>query len=287
MSIQERQNHPKSLARLAAQRVLYRRAKCMRAIGMLLILPVAALALAASLSDDGEFSRYVPLVALVLWFVDQQVLKRKEAEYKTEAATIQEDFDCFVLDIPWPAHKSIVRPTFDRVTHLAGTRAGNPTAWEELQDWYAPSAIRDQSILSKIHCQRISCWWDVNLRRQWSTVLKVTLGIFAVLVLTLSFVTGITVAKFVTLIASNMRVLAWGLGELNGQAEAISRIEGIHRYLSDLSKKRQISPSDIRSIQDEIFEIRRSNPPVPDWFYRWKRDDQELEASTPQDRHTA
>lgn len=287
MIIQERQNHPQSLARLAAQRVLYNRAKCMRAIGMLLILPVAALALAASLSDDRELSRYVPIVALVLWIVDQQYLKLKEAKLKTEAATIQEDFDCFVLDIPWPKHKSILRPTLDRIHQLAGAHTGKPAALEELQDWYAPSTIPDHPMLSKIHCQRISCWWDVSLRRQWRTVLFVTCCIFALLVLILSFATGITVAKLVTIIASNMRVLAWGRGEIIGQDEAISRIKGIHRYLSDLSRKRQASPSDIRSIQDEIFEFRRSNPPVPEWFYWWKRDDQELEASTPQDRHMA
>ena len=284
MSIQERQNRPESIMKLAAQRLLYRRAKCVRGIGMLLILPVAALGLTASVLDNQELSRCVPLVALILWFLDQQVLKRMEAEFKTEAATIQEDFDCFVLDIPWPTHKSIRRPTRDRIRQLAGTRAGKPAAWEELHDWFAPNTIPNHPILSKVHCQQMSCWWDGNLRQRWRKVLKVTLWIFGLLVLALSFATGITVAKLFTMIASNMRLVAWGRDEINGQVEAISRIDGIHRYLSDLSQNKPISPNDIRSVQDEIFEYRRSNPPVPDWFYWWKRDDQELEASTPYDK---
>ena len=63
--------------------------------------------------------------------------------------------------------------------------------------------------------------------------------------------------------------------------EAIRRIDGIHYYLSDLSEEESISPANIRSIQDEIFEHRRSNPPVPDWFYWRERDCQESEAANP------
>ena len=113
MSIQEKQNHPESLAKLAAQRLLYQRAKWMRNIGMALILLIAIGGLAASVMENQSFGHFFPLIALAMWFVDQQVLKRKEIAFKTEAATIQEDFDCFVLDLPWPSHKgsSVPRST--------------------------------------------------------------------------------------------------------------------------------------------------------------------------------
>ena len=287
MSIQDRQNRPDSLAKLAAQRHMYRRAKCVRGVGMVLILLVATLGLAASVLDNEDLSRFLPLVALSLWFFDQQFLKRKEASFKTEAATIQEDFDCFVLDLPWPAHKLIRRPTLDRIKQLARKEAGKPTMTKELEDWYTPTAIPNHPFLSKLHCQQMNCWWDLSLRREWSTFLNVIFYIVAFSLLCLSIATGITIAQFVAIGASIIRVYAWVRDEIDGQAKAIRRINGIHRYLSDLSETRPISPSDIRSIQDEILEYRRSNPPVPDWFYRWKRDDQELEASTPYDRGTA
>ena len=111
MSIQERQNQPESLAKLAAQRLMYWRAKWVRNIGMVLILIVVAIGIVASGVENQSFSHSVPLIVLLIWFLDQQVLKRKESAFKTEAATIQEDFDCFVLDLPWPAHKGIQRPT--------------------------------------------------------------------------------------------------------------------------------------------------------------------------------
>ena len=156
-----------------------------------------------------------------------------------------------------------------------------PRVSEKLENWYTPDALPDDPIRSKIHCQRMSCWWDVSLRRKWSTVLKIVLCIFTALVLCLSVITGITVAKLVAILASNIRILAWGLGEINDQAEVLRHIEGIHRYLSYLSSEKRLSAPDIRSVQDEIFEHRRSNPPVPDWFYWRQRDSQELEAAKP------
>jgi hypothetical protein len=99
-----------------------------------------------------------------------------------------------------------------------------------------------------------------------------------VLVLFLSVVTGITVLKLIAITASNIRILAWGLGEINDQDEAIARVDRIHRYISNLCEEREISLNDVRRVQDEIFEHRRLNPPVPDWFYWFGRDRQESEA---------
>ncbi len=278
MSIQKKQNLPESLEKLAAQRFLYGRAKKMRNISLLLILLVAVLGLVASVSEKQDFLQYVPVLTLLIWFLDQQFFKRRESGYKTEAATIQEDFDCFVLDLPWPLHKGLQRPTPERVRQLAAVVASKPEVLEKLKNWYAPEAILEGPVLSRVRCQRMSCWWDVNLRRRWSTVLKWSFWVFAVLVLSLSVVIGITVLKLIAVIASNIRILAWGLGEVNDQDEAVARTGRIHRYISNLCGEKEISLNDVRRIQDEIFEHRRLNPPVPDWFYWFGLDRQESEA---------
>ena len=278
MSIQEKQNFPESLEKLAAQRFLYGRAKKMRNMSILLILLVAIMGLIASVTEKQGFLQYVPVLTLLIWFLDQQFFKKKESRYKTEAATIQEDFDCFVLDLPWPLHKGLQRPTPDRVGQLAAAVASKPEVLEKLKNWYVPEAILQDPILSRVRCQRMNCWWDVNLRRRWSAVLKWSFWVFTVLVLFLSVVTGITVLKLIAVIASNIRILAWGLGEINDQDEAVVRVDRIHRYISNLCREKKISLNDVRTIQDEVFEHRRLNPPISDWFYRFGRDRQESEA---------
>ncbi len=281
MSIQDRQNRPESLAKLAAQRLLYRRAKWARNLGFFLVILVGILAISDLVVENITFSYIVTFVAMVTWFLCQTVLKNWENFVKKEAATIQEEFDCFVLDLPWPEHKGIKHPTPDRINQLASTARNAPKVSAKLMDWYTPDAIPNDLALAKVYCQRMNCWWDVNLRRKWKTGLIVVSWCFVMLTVLVSAVTGLTVVELIALVASNLRVLAWGINEFREQSTTIEHIDGIHRYLSSFSGEKPISPSEIRHVQDEIFEHRCSNPPVPDWFYWREQDGQELEAAKP------
>ena len=278
MSIQEKQNTPKSLAMLAAAGVLYRRAKWVRSLGFLLVILVGILVILALAAKNITFSYIVTLVALTTWFLDQIVLKSCESDLKKKAATIQEEFDCFVLELPWPEHKGISHPTADRIKHLADISKKTPKVNVNLPDWYKPEGIPYDPVLAKIHCQRMNCWWDMNLRREWKTVLIAVGCIFVILTILVAVLTGTLVAEAITLVASNLRVLAWGIGEIQAQAAAIKHVDGTHSYLSTFSCSNRPSEFNIRSVQDEIFEHRCSNPPVPNWFYWWNRNKQESEA---------
>ena len=272
MSIQERQNRSQSLALLAAQRRLYSRAKKTRNISITTVFAVAILGLVASAMDNQQFGYFLPSLILLSWFFDQRVLTTREQAARTEAAIIQEAFDCFVLDLPWPSYKGIQRPTEDRVRQLAIKNG------RLLENWYPPNAIPADPILAKLHCQRTNCWWDVNLRKKWIAVVRTFLWGFFAVVLLLSAITGITVAKLLAILASNIRVIAWGLNERDNQAAAIERLVGIHAFVSSFRAEQAPSPADIRRIQDAVFDHRRSTPPIADWFYWRHRHNQEQEA---------
>ena len=278
MSIQERQNRPESLDRLVVQRLLYFKAKQIHRWRGGLLLLIGILTLPASAFQCSTLHSIVAILVLVTLLLDKLFLEGRETSLKTEAATIQEDFDCFVLGLPWPEHKGIQRPRPDRINQLVTmAERGKSKVSDGLEDWYTPAKIPDDPILAKIYCQKMSCWWDVNLRCKWRTVLWVIFGVFAFLALFLAVFTGITVAKFVTIAAAIVRIFTWVIDRVKSQSLAIDHVGRIHRYLSDLSEGRPVSPANIRSLQDEIFEHRRSNPPVPDWFYWKKREGQELE----------
>ncbi|MDD2750730.1 MAG: S-4TM family putative pore-forming effector [Acidithiobacillus sp.] len=281
MNIQERQNLPEALEKLAAQRLLYRRAKLVRNVGMLMVLVIAVLALIGAVVQNKDFNYGVTLAALFTWFFDQFFLKEMEGKNKREAAAIQEDFDCAVLDIPWPAHKRAKRPTHDRIRQLAVQANKNPEIVKKLRDWYTPSAIPEDKTQAQIHCQRVNCWWDVDLRKRWRAILSIAFWAFVVIAILLAIVSGITVAKFVALVASGLRILAWGIGELKGQDSAIKNIQEIHEMLNGVREDKDITVTQIRCFQDEIFDHRRTNPPVPEWFFWWNRDRQEAETAKP------
>ena len=211
--------------------------------------------------------------------MDQLFLKEWEIKIKREAATIQEDFDCSVLDLPWPYHKLEKRPTRDRVRQLARLAHRKPKIVKNLKDWYIPDRIPDEKTQAQVHCQRMNCRWDVDLRKRWKTVLSVSFWAFVGISILLAVVTGITVAKFLALVASCLRILAWGIAEWKGQREAIKKVQGLHELLSESSDNSPMSSSNVRAIQDEIFEHRMKNPPIPEWLFWLNRNSQEAEAA--------
>ncbi len=275
MSIQERQNQPKSLARLAAVRYLYSRAKRLRNIAIAVVLAVAILGLVASAVDSQYFAHLVSSLVLMSWLLDQCFLSRVRAAL-AEAARIQEAFDCFVLDLPWPPYRGLHRPTEDRVNQLAA--AYNEKNGRPLQDWYPPSAIPDDPILAKLRCQRINCWWEIDLRKKWIDFGCMVFCGFGTILLLLAVSTDLTVAQFVGILAASIRVITWGLNEYNNQTAAINRLRDIHSFAEGVRADQLPSEREIRGVQDAVFDHRRSAPPVPDWFYEWHRRRQESEA---------
>lgn len=282
MSIPNRQNCPEALQQLEATSFLYHCAKWVRNLGFFQVILVGSLMFAVFAAKNDAFSEVVTFGAMLTWLIDQIVLKTQECRLKKEAAIIQEEFDCFVLDLPWPEYKGVSHPTPDRIKHLASKARNVPKIVDKLKDWYTPDAIPSDPDQARVHCQRINCWWDVSLRRKWKTFLRVIVWSFVAATILVAIVTGITVAELTALAASNFRLLAWGSSEIGEQSAAIDQIDGIHRYVSSLSSEERISPTVCRQIQDEIFEHRCFNPPVPNWFYRLNRDKQELEAGKPE-----
>lgn len=279
MNIQERQNLPESLDKLAAQGLLYRRAKRIRNVRMLLVALIAIAALAGFYCQNNHFTSGVMIAVIFTWFLDQIVLKELERKIKQEAATIHEEFDCEVLDLPWPDYKRVKRPTRDRIKQLARLARKKPKIVKNLKDWYTPNRIPDKKTQAQIFCQKMNCWWDLNLRKCWRIILAVAFSSFVAMAVLFAVLTGITVAKFLALVASTLRILAWGITEWKGQGEAIKTVQGLHELLSKSSDNPPMSSSFVRSIQDEIFEHRIKNPPVPEWLFWLKRDRQEAEAA--------
>ena len=275
MSIQERQNSDYALALLTSQCLLYSRAKKIRNATITLVAVVAVLGVAAAILGGHHFERFLPFFVLLSWLFDQQVLKKRERILRMEAATLQEAFDCFVLDLPWPFYTDLQRPTPDRVRQLA-TAAGRQDL-DILKDWYPPAKIPPQPDAARLHCQRTNCWWDVNLRGKWTTFVRASLWALSVLLLFVATATGLSVSKLIAILACNIRTIAWGLAEIDCQSAARRRLARLHSILSD-SLSDVPSPVNSRRVQDVILDHRCSALPVPDWFYRWHREDQEHEA---------
>lgn len=272
MSIRERQNDQRSLDRLVAQRLLYRHVKTIENWRLVSVLVTAGLLL-WGLAEAGEtFSQVATVIVVLLWFVDQVVMVRYAGRMKEEAAAIQEDFDCFVLDIPWPEHSGVDRPTQDRVNELARKGGKLAAVWKGLENWYGRDVIPADALAARLYCQRTNCRWDGRLRKEWMGSIYCVLAVLGVVCFGVAVLVGVSLLKVVLVAAAGLRLLAWLWMELQAQSVAKTRMRNLHGYLSRADTQAgPMTLCDVRLVQAAIFEHRRTCPTVPDWFYRFRK----------------
>ena len=275
--IRERQNSEQSLDRLAAQRFLYRQVKIVENLRLVSVFFVAVLLLTGLAVEMSLFSQGATMAVVLLWFVDQVVLVRCADRMKEEAAAIQEDFDCFVLDISWPEHLGVARPTRDRVEELTRRASSAGLTRKELADWYCAEDIPVEAVAAQLHCQRVNCHWDRRLRREWLWSVRLTMGALVVVCVAVGATVGVTLLDVVLGAAAGIRFLTWLLLEQRAQSVAQKRVEYLHGYLSRAEVERgQMTPCDVRLVQAAIFEHRRVCPTVPEWFFRIRKEAYEV-----------
>ncbi len=279
MNVRERQNSQRSLDRLVAQRLLYRQVKSVENWRLASLVFVAVLLLWGLVAEGGPFIQVATTVVVFLWFLDQVVLVRCTGRLKEEAAAIQEDFDCFVLDIPWSEHRGVERPTEDRVRELARKAKKVATVGERVADWYGGDDIPADALAARLHCQRANCRWDGRLRREWMCFISSVVLVLGGVGLAMAALFGISVLEVVLAVAAGLRLLAWLFTEYRDQEVAKKRMEKLHGYLSRADAQAgPMALCDVRLVQATIFEHRRTCPTVPDWFYRFRRDAHEAMA---------
>ena len=270
--IRKRQNSEWALDRLVVQRLLYRQVKSVENWRLTLILLVAVLLLSGLAMGAGTYSQGATMAVVLLWFIDQVLLVPCVGRKKEEAAAVQEDFDCFVLDIPWSEHVGVARPTRDRVEELTIAARNAGVARKELVDWYRPGLIPVEAVPAQLHCQRVNCRWDSRLRGEWirsvwfvvTTLVVVGVGVGAIL--------GVSLLEVVLGVAAGIRLLAWLILEQRAHSIARKRMEDLHGYLSRTeAESSRMTSCDVRLVQAAIFEHRRACPTVPDWFYQFRR----------------
>ncbi len=282
------QNSEPQLARLAAQRSLYRSAKRVFAVHALLSTVVAA-ALAFAAQKWFGLKPYAALWGATLTILDVVWLTPRQKTLRESAAAVQEAFDCDVLELPWQPVK-VGTPVDPELVHerAADYRKVEPS-FASLLDWYPAAAGRLPLFLARIACQRVNVWWDANQRRRYAFLL---VGIVVTLVLgllVLGVAAGLHVADLVLTVflpLSSGIVLA--LRQYKENSDAAHRLDKLKHHARELCAQALAGAGEheltlaARRLQDEIFEHRKRNVPVFDWLYGLLRPahEQQVQAST-------
>lgn len=265
-----RQNEQHSLDLLAAQWKLYGRAKWAAGLqlGLVVVLPAALLVAVNAVSSLKPVAAAVSLAIAVL---DAAMLDRWKLRLQRRAATVQELFDCKVMELEWPCVKGR-RPDREDVEGLSAGADFGP-----FRNWYPP-AVEDLPLhAARVVCQRSNLRWDSKLRRFFRTLVLGFAIALLLLALAVAVLHNLLFADFILRwMAPIVPIALWAFREAFRQTEAADRADRLKEFSDDLwartmagAESAESISSTSRRLQDELFEHRQRSPLVFDWFY-WK-----------------
>jgi hypothetical protein len=265
-SIAVAQNKPDMLRLLLAQRKLYSDAKAMQNTRLVIVFAGAAASSIIALLAPTAVAVVSLLVGVGLILYSAFGAAREKTKAK-QAATVQELFDCGVLNLAWN-EICAARPT-PQVVADAVTRSSGDTT--NLRNWYPDtgSAPRPFDVLI---CQRSNLSWGTSMHRVWAAVLTAATVVIASLIIGVYVWRGL---PFITLVP-----LLGPLGEavslIRAHRENAATKQSLEECVMGLWRRALRDPHDVgevdlRRVQDLILGLRQTNANVPDWFHNRRR----------------
>lgn len=274
--IDKQQLQPRMLNLLRARTLIYRRAKNVQAVGLAISLgfPIIGLIASALLLPSKPL---IAFAALIFSFVDVVFLDRWHRARLKNAAKLQEDFDCTVLQMDW--NTFLVGSRIDPEDVFADScKKLSDKDEQRLINWY-PVAVKALPLhLARLVCQRTNIWYDSALRKRYRFVLLVGCAVLSAVAGFASLAIDCTMTTFVlSTLAPMTPVLIWALRECDRQAatcELLDRLNDEVKKLWEHSRsgatEQEISKRS-RELQDAIFNHRASSPLIFDWVYNLLR----------------
>ncbi|SDI19408.1 S-4TM family putative pore-forming effector [Variovorax sp. OV700] len=274
--IDKKQVEPRMLNLLRARTLIYRRAKNVQAAGLVisLVFPIVGLIVSALLLPSKPF---IAFAALMFSFLEVLLLDRWHRAQLKNAAKLQEDFDCTVLQMDWNAFLVGHRIDPEDVFADACKQLSDKDE-QRLINWY-PVAVKELPLhLARMVCQRTNLWYDSALRKRYRFALLTGCVVLFASAGFASLAIDHTMTTFVlSTLAPMTPAMIWALRECNRQAvtcELLDRLNDEVKKLWDRSRggatEREISTRS-RELQDAIFSHRASSPLIFDWVYNLLR----------------
>jgi hypothetical protein len=271
--IKERQNHPDALRLLIAQRRFYRKAKRwlgLRWVGMVIIAiaaPLLAIAWPASAIVTGAIAG--------LWlFIGRTLLLWAQGSMTARAASVQEQFDFYVFQMPDSANRSTM-PTLEEISDVAGPDDQIPAmaAKEKLTDWY-PIDTKNTGAVAVAIAQRANASYTDRLLRTTAIAWAMATAGWTLALIVLSVVLGMSLSTFLLgvmlpVLPAFLDVVHYVNGVWRSAADRRALAQGIEKRLG--SDDGPVEGQDLLVWQERLFDLRRSATEIPDFLYKLRR----------------
>ncbi|MFT0182787.1 S-4TM family putative pore-forming effector [Pseudomonas benzopyrenica] len=290
VSIQEKQNHPEIILRLAAQRRLYDIAK--KLSNGLFMFSVVSTTILTSLSlvlnsevlslyygyPQKDYSSYLAIYAFLVIIAEKFIISNQVDSWKELAAKIQEQLDRRIYNLQWNAVVSGKEPREECIIKH-GEWYLHKFSQEKLVDWYPLRNSKAQHLLQIVICQNANLSWDLNLRRRISQII-VWAG-FILFSVTLVVAVILDVPAFsltINLLSLLAPICSYGFAAHKENKEFIEQSEHLLGCVDEAIDSACAGIDStallkrVENIQEQIYLKRKKSWLIPSFFYWIVRD---------------
>jgi hypothetical protein len=263
--IRETQNAEDSLRSRIAANHFYQRASWIHFGGASLTI-ILALASPFVLLFRPGWGPMLGAIAGAWIFASRIVLEPAKRDFQLKGATAQERFDCAVLALDW--NDSLVRRLSEEEVRAASRSMKNR---EKSRDWY-PAQVELAWPRSVLLCQRANTVWARRQHRWYArVVIGLTVGWAVFGVLTAVLHSASLGEYLVTILLPSLPAFLDASELSRVHAAAASARQLVEDQADAFFQSGSPSHQDLREIQDQLFNLRREAPLVPQWFYKMIR----------------
>lgn len=282
--IVERQNSEQGLTLLKARQQCFTLATKLQIlqVSVTVVLPIVATIIAIFNSSAQPF---VAAIAFFILLFDATVLYRLNNKFLKNAAKYAEEFDCYVLQLPWNDFVCGAKQAPEKTSRVAAAFGENPKSLADINDWY-PATVDDAPIqYARLACQRSNLWYEAELRKRYSNALVIIPAIIFALFLFLGLVLNLLLTELVlSIMVPAAPILLWSFREFFqhkdtalAQRALMVAVESLWEHIKATDIEPSVLLSRSREFQDAIFLRRKSNPLILPIVYKFYRPSMEVE----------
>jgi hypothetical protein len=182
-------------------------------------------------------------------------------------AKAQEQFDTELFGLAW--NDSLVGRRLSEEDIADAARHVDPAT---LRDWYPLDVDEIAWPRNAALCQRSSAAWGRRTHAAYVWILTISVFGWLLVTIAIGVVEGASLSEYlIRLFLPSMPALMDGTDLARTHRQVAERRSHVEESAERLLLNVDTSQEDVRRLQDQIFEIRRQPPRVPNWFYRLRR----------------
>lgn len=293
-TISTKQNRPEQLNCLAAQRVLYTKAKQLSSVQIILSVPLIIIISVAilALNDKAltqkigiqqiDISWVVAFVGVIVALLDLVVITPTISRFKDKAAKIQELFDTSVFDLPWNDVAVGSKPDHEEINKYSRSIREKQEELDKLEHWYSSKLDDIPVSASTIICQRSNLSWDCDLRTYFSSIIGGVALLLIFILMIIGLYEELTLKRFFLVVfAPALPIIIFAIRHWVDNNKAISQLTALKELLNTTwqellseEKSQNYIMERARKLQDQIYLNRKNNPLIFDMIYEQRKSKQ-------------